>query len=204
MKPVLTFTPQMFAAAKAGRKDITRRVATTDNQNQLDRLAAAIEKDLARNDGLMTEELAVWNTFPHPYGPPGTILPMATTWAATHTHNDVKPILIEHAQILWFDDGTPKPSWAGKNRPARFLSKSLYHLAPQVQIVSSRAEALHDITEEDAIREGAPPHGQHAQAHRAGFERLWDSINVTRNDGLYAWSKNPVVWRIEFKLLPVS
>lgn len=52
MKPLLTFTPEMFAAAKTLRKDITRRVATTGNQQQLDRLAAAIEKDLHRNDGL--------------------------------------------------------------------------------------------------------------------------------------------------------
>jgi hypothetical protein len=201
MKPILTFTPQMFAVAVSRRKDITRRVALTGNQDQLDLLASAIEKDLACKDGLMTKELAVWNTFPAPYGPPGTILPMATTWAAAELYDSKKPSEIENAQSLWFDDGTAKPSWTGKNRPARFLPKSLYHLAPQVQIVSNRAEPLHAITEEDAIREGAPPHGQHAQAHRAGFERLWDSINVTRNDGLYAWDKNTIVWRIEFKLL---
>ena len=75
MKPVLTFSPIMFAAAQAGRKDVTRRVATTGNENQLDRLADAIHRDIDRNDGLMTSEIAVWNTFPPPYGPPGTILP---------------------------------------------------------------------------------------------------------------------------------
>jgi hypothetical protein len=41
MKPALTFTPVMFKAAIDRRKDVTRRVATTGNQNQLDQLAAA-------------------------------------------------------------------------------------------------------------------------------------------------------------------
>lgn len=217
MKPVLTFTSQMFAAAKALRKDITRRVATTGNQHQLDQLAYAIEKDLRRDDGQMTEERAVWNTFPPPYGPPGTILPMATTWAATNPHDVVKPRLIEHAQILWFDDGTGKPGWAGKNRPARFLPKSLYHLAPQVQIVSTRAECLFQITQDDAQREGihrflvrdceyfhARPEAAtelHFNTPVAAYLDLWDSINAKRAEGQYAASHNPIVWRIEFKLL---
>lgn len=212
MKPALTFTPVMFAAAIARRKDVTRRVATTGNQNQITRLAYAIEKDLHRNDGLMTEELALWNTFPPPYGPTGTILPMVTTWAAYTDWDDTKPSDIEAdivageiaAQMskgIWFDNGTEKPTWAGKSRPGRFLPKSLYHLAPQVQIISTRAEPLHAITEEEAIREGTSPFGQHSHAYRDGYERLWDTINADRNDGAYVWNKNPIVWRIEFKLL---
>lgn len=217
MKPVLTFTPQMFAAAKALRKDITRRVATTGNENHLDRLAYAIHQDLDRDDGLMTEELALWNTFPPPYGPPGTILPMATTWAAAELYDSKKPREMEGVQSLWFDDGTPKPGWAGKNRPSRFLPKSLYYLAPQVQIVSSRAECLFQITQDDARREGiyrfivreceyfhSRPEAAtelHFNTPVSAFIDLWDSINAKRAEGQYAAAHNPIVWRIEFKLL---
>jgi hypothetical protein len=210
MKPSLTFTSQMFAAAIDRRKDVTRRVALTGNQNQLDRLASAIEKDLHRADGLMTEELAVWNTFPAPYGPAGTILPMVTSWAVRSIDDVIKPRLMHPVVIaeqgIWFDVGTPKPTWAGKNRPARFLPKSLYHLAPQVEIVSTRAEPLHDITEVDAIREGCSDKQlvdgvEMWTSAQEAYAELWDSINADRHAGTYAWDKNPIVWRIEFKLL---
>ena len=209
MKPALTFTPQMFAAVMTGRKDVTRRVALTGNENQLDRIGNAITKDLFRGDGLMTAELALWNTFPPPYGSPGTILPMVTSWAVRSIEDVIKPSLMHPIVIaeqgIWFDDGTPKPTWAGKSRPARFLPKSLYHLAPQVQIISTRAEALHDITEADAVREGCSD--KHLvdgvemwTSAVEAYQDLWDSINADRNQGLYIWAKNPIVWRIEFKL----
>jgi hypothetical protein len=207
MKPSLTFTSQMFAAVMARRKDVTRRVATTGNQNQLDRLASAIEKDLHCADGLMTEERAMWNTFPPPYGPPGTILPMVTSWATHRSADNLKPTALfsDHGN-LWFDNTTEKPAWAGKSRPARFLPKSLYHLAPQVQIVSTGVEPLHDITEEDAKREGCSDKQlvegvEMWTSAQEAYAELWDSINADRHDGTYAWNKNPIVWRIEFKLL---
>ena len=212
MKPALTFTPQMFAAVMTGRKDVTRRVATTGNQNQIDRIGDAITKDLFRDDGLMTAELALWNTFAPPYGSPGTILPMVTTWAVNSWWDDTRPVEIQSKAILvkptlvWFDDGTPKPAWCGKSRPARFLPKSLYHLAPQVQIISTRAEALQDITEADAVREGCSDKSlvdgvEMWTSATEAYAELWDSINADRHEGSHTWAKNPIVWRIEFKLL---
>ena len=34
---------------------------------------------------------------------------------------------------------------------------------------------------------------------RTKFNRLWDSINAKRHNGIYAWPKNPVVKVIEFR-----
>lgn len=227
MKPVLTFSPIMFAAAQSGRKDVTRRVCLhyTDDFEKLrlpEHITAAIEHT---DTGIIyRDRRGNAHVTPFPYGPPGTILPMATTWRVagywgTASGNDegyrkpceLDPAAVKEAGgIYWEDVGfvksdgtldTQRFSFEGRSRPARFLPASLYALAPQVQIVSTRAEALHDITEEDAQREGASPFGRHSHMHRDGFERLWDSINAKRNNGQYVWAKNPIVWRIEFKPL---
>jgi len=70
-----------------------------------------------------------------------------------------------------------------------------------------RVERLQDISEEDAIAEGAeerPAHGlmcdpkrgrlDHWQ-FRQGFRELWDSINTAK----HPWSSNPYVWVVEFE-----
>ena len=84
--------------------------------------------------------------------------------------------------------------------------------------VSVRLEHLHDITAADIEREGfnaalirklvPRPACDDAFSHLAGkaWARLlneawqigWDSINGKRKGA--AWAKNPLVWRIEFKL----
>ena len=75
-----------------------------------------------------------------------------------------------------------------------------------------RVQPLHDITEEDAQREGISrgPDGwwngtKHAvkgtpkaePTARAAFESLWDTINGERA----TWRINPWVWVIDFDLL---
>jgi hypothetical protein len=69
-----------------------------------------------------------------------------------------------------------------------------------------RVERLHEITEEDAAREGAERALSAEQvieraagwprlaSHRVGFSTLWESIN-----GPGSWASNPWVWRIEFR-----
>ena len=214
MSPTLRFVPAMYAAALSGRKTQTRRVITPQPTEGCGLLPGPCElyhpaiecKGMFEPGpevyGIATEDEGWVAT----YGPPGTTLPIVTTWAIAREWNSLQPCIMDpevitSAHPIWFNDGTAKPTWAGKSRPARFLPKSLYHLAPQVQIVSTRAEPLHAITEEDAIREGTGPFGQHTHAYRDGYERLWDSLFADRNDGLYAWKNNPGVWRIEFKLL---
>lgn len=86
-----------------------------------------------------------------------------------------------------------------------------------LEVVSVRAQQLHDISEDDARAEGFErmPSGRgyydpvvgkggvhvgmyHATA-RAGFESLWKHIN-----GPESWDANPWVWVVTFKRLEVS
>jgi hypothetical protein len=36
-------------------------------------------------------------------------------------------------------------------------------------------------------------------SHKFTYQMLWDELNAKRDDGKYAWEKNPWVWVIEFK-----
>ena len=95
----------------------------------------------------------------------------------------------------------------------------------KLEIVSIRVERLHDITEEDAIREGLAkitkdggrnwkygipdkdglpgtddigwPWIEWEISARDAFKKLWVKIN-----GDDSWKDNPWVWRIEFTVLP--
>lgn len=77
-----------------------------------------------------------------------------------------------------------------------------------LEVVSARPERLQAITEADAIAEGCradedpywkpsyhdPDSGGNPSA-RNSFEYLWDLINAKK----LPWSKNPWVWRVEFR-----
>ena len=75
-----------------------------------------------------------------------------------------------------------------------------------LEITDVRVERLQDISESDAIAEGAPlwiPKSDYLKqycdgSYRNGFHELWNSINAKRG---YPWSSNPFVWVIEFKRL---
>jgi len=106
----------------------------------------------------------------------------------------------------------------GRFMPYRYVRTKL-------EIVSIRVERLHDITEEDAIREGLAkitkdggrnwkygipdkdglpgtddigwPWIEWEISARDAFKKLWVKIN-----GDDSWKDNPWVWRIEFTVLP--
>lgn len=138
MSPTLTFTPAMFHASMADLKNTTRRV---------------IAKDCFRSADGRVKFLGV-GTFAAPHLP-SERKPMVTTWAVNESLDALKPSELNgHGFEIWFDDGSEKPTWAGKSRPGRFLPKSLYHLAPQVEILTVTPEFLLDITEASALQEG--------------------------------------------------
>lgn len=87
-----------------------------------------------------------------------------------------------------------------------------------LEVVGVRVERLQEITEEDAIAEGAQrfdnlpsthPYGQDARwsmeaptatdqclgSARMAFANLWDKLNSLRAP----WASNPWVWRVEFR-----
>lgn len=114
---------------------------------------------------------------------------------------------LDECNLLWWDDGSPKPEWAGKSRPAMFFPKHLYPLAPQARCVAVKAERVQDISEEDAIAEGIIGVGEAGSVGFGKFcyAKLWDSINAERGKGelkgQYAWKRNPWVFATTFELL---
>jgi len=86
-------------------------------------------------------------------------------------------------------------------RPSIFMQRSDSRIT--LEVVSVRVERLHEITEDDAIREGVdavsvadvPRNG--TLTRRDDFAQLWQKINGKRAP----WASNPFVWRVEFKVL---
>lgn len=168
MSPTLRFVPAMYAASLSRRKTQTRRVITpqpTEGCGLLPGPCELYHPTIERKGmlepgpevyGIATEDEGWIAT----YGPPGTTLPIVTTWAVCkameyHAPTEFPDQFLKVAdQYLWFNDGTPKPAWAGKARPAMFFPKSLYHLARQARVTSVKAERVQSISEEDAVAEG--------------------------------------------------
>jgi len=79
-----------------------------------------------------------------------------------------------------------------------------------LKIADVRVECLQDISEEDAIAEGASPHRPEPEnfscraypwePHKVGFSLLWDSLNGKRPGA--SWADNPWVWAITFERMP--
>ena len=83
-----------------------------------------------------------------------------------------------------------------------------------LDVLDVRAERLQEITGEDVLLEGvgqpwngrgiADAGGMTADSERQlrdRFRSLWDSINASRKGGIYAWGRDPCVWRVEFRVV---
>lgn len=147
-----------------------------------------------------------------PYGHPGDRLYVRETWQ--HSNHPYGPVdescAIFYRADYWDDphgmDGEKSPEgkyreWRPSIHMPRWASRIL------LEIVSVRVERLQDISEEDAMAEGADlahfgvdayglPSGCAVMSvsHRAGYIELWESIN-----GPGSWYANPWVWVVEFK-----
>ena len=94
-------------------------------------------------------------------------------------------------------------------RPAIFMPRKYARLFPEITEI--RVQRVQEISEVDAVAEGANPgyilasptifhkrlpnYTETPKDFRLGYQRLWDSINGKK----YPWASNPWVWIIEFK-----
>lgn len=240
--PTYRFTPVMFRAVTVDRtKTKTRRVITPEPPDHWTPGPCGFYNPTVQDhEGNQFGGPSVFGAadayfgVAAPYGPPGTIKPVVTTWAVAKAFDCYAPRVITESMlkcavysVIWWDDGSPKPDWAGKSRPAMFFPKHLYNLAPQSRCVAVKAERVQDISEEDAIAEGmvsrpsqrwegkmvyrdysAVEEGDEIewfQRSRDSFRTLWDSINAERGKGdrkgCYAWAANPWVFATTFELV---
>jgi hypothetical protein len=149
-----------------------------------------------------------------PYGQPGDRLWVREAFAFTDAHEPHYHGSIEYRadnKCLAVDCGPvtvdvphncdPRP-FDGPWRPSIHMPRWASRIS--LEITGARVEGLQDISEEDAIAEGAPGYEEGVDAppqdegsewsYRASFRRLWESIN-----GPDSWEANPWVWVVEFR-----
>lgn len=220
-RPILMSAP-MVRAILAGTKTVTRRIV-----NPLLYINVGGEdegENIYQSDPRFGTTATEWSR--SPYGVAGDRLWVRETWQGwkrTSYEYDEWEALTREAR-----SGATWAEWIAENgKPDateyRATSKSVGPWTPAIhmprwasritlEIVDVRVERLHDITDEDAKREGVQPFfevydrigrdqritdGTYArdEEYRASFACLWDEINGDRAP----WSSNPWVWRVAFR-----
>lgn len=217
-RPIL-FSAPMVRAILDGRKTVTRRI-----------LAAPVLAQVPHAGWAWRAEGAEWifrATSPSvaggfkircPYGAPGDRLWVKEScWLlfADYYTADGERAGAARAVPALQEPGDPPAVWCAVDGPlpdippndygwqwARRNSIHMPRYASRIllDVVSVRVERLHDISEDDARREGVEAeyrHGPcaHSVSYRNPFRRLWDGINGERAP----WASNPWVWRVEFR-----
>lgn len=191
-RPIL-FSAPMVRAILAGNKTQTRRaIRNVGNDNCIPHRFLMLNGKYhnGRNHVLDSKSLQYC-----PYGQPGDRLWVRETWAPCGTDVPGEEITIYKATDKYENEGIGTTRWYPSIHMHRHRSRIL------LEIVSVRAERLHDITESDAQAEGVALGGPigHLPSYLKApytyhYAQLWDSIN-----GPGSWEANPWVWVIEFK-----
>ncbi len=134
-----------------------------------------------------------------PHGRPGDVLWLREAWRVSRGYDNLSPknVVIamggDYARCVDYFDAPSNADHWGKWRPSILMPRAFCRC--RVQVVSSRLERLKSITERDAIAEGMKsPLGIQQ------FILCWNSIYGRRNPEHHS-SRNPWLWRTEFKLL---
>lgn len=90
----------------------------------------------------------------------------------------------------WGYEDDPDSGWKSPLFMPRWASRIT------LEVTEVRAQRVQDISEEDAIAEGAKRTTPWLTAKEA-YEDIWNSINGKK----YPWKSNPWVWAISFKIL---
>lgn len=226
-RPIL-FSAPMVRAILEGRKTQTRRVVKGEIRPDFGMYSFPAKKGgywLYPN--ALNEILAEC-----PYGKPGDRLWVRENWAICEPYpsGDPKPrgmnqlplatMLIDNTclheywlrRVRYFaDSNARRPSallvpgeYDERWRPSIFMPRWASRIT--LEITGVRVERLLEITESDAMAEGASPwkfgpeqcltNGERGAAspYRSGFACLWDDINADRA----TWKSNPWVWVVNF------
>jgi hypothetical protein len=222
-RPILFSTP-MVKAILEGRKTVTRRVMNPQHETDSEIGVGTFHLVVHGRDGIQPGP-EVFGAIcddgefclKSPYGQPGDILWVRETWAVDWEIGENSRG--EGPSPFFYKATDEHPFKNGKWKPSIHMPRAACRL--RLQIKSITVERLHDITEEDAIREGVQSaefeilgkcyrdyYGSASEyghpdydfptvaTAKQSFETLWMSIN-----GKESWEFNPWVWRIEFEKL---
>lgn len=216
-RPIL-FSGPMVRAILEGRKTVTRRIV-----NDRSRCGYAHSEIASIEPGGFTTVSGIEFSWDTPYGEPGDRLWVRETWCPLD--GDYKPIgrnqhVTPGGIISWRADHLDPKGDAGplEWRPSIFMPRWASRIA--LDVTGVRVERLHEISNQDAMREGIPQ--MYGEARIGGlipepttmeqwetardrwdnstsaenFSRLWDRINGERAP----WTSNPLVWVLDFNL----
>lgn len=204
-RPIL-FSAPMVRALLAGTKTVTRRIVKPQPDTETNRVEwnAAERAFVPWRLGSSTPSSGhrTGKPFACPYGVAGDRLwvrethcrfsvgegmdrpvPECVAYRATCADDGAFDYVNTRGEVM----GLKVTKWT----PAIHMPRK--HSRITLEVVSIRVERLHEITEEDAKREGVEPLLGEC---RLGFEEIWKDIN-----GLESWRANPFVWRVEFRRL---
>ena len=191
-RPIL-FSAPMVCALLDDRKTQTRRALPKQPPADFD-VASAVTSD----GGAVIYKSSLGSPGGYhincPYGKRGDLLWVRESWTTRQGLDKVRPRDISPLQSVGYlaDDEGP---WLGKKRPSIFMPKWASRIT--LEIVDVRVERLQDVSREDATAEGYPFRDAPLSCTppESWFAQLWRDIN-----GQKAWSDNPWVWVVGFKV----
>ncbi|MBR7747420.1 hypothetical protein [Undibacterium baiyunense] len=197
-RPIL-FSAPMVRALLDGSKTQTRRIITPQPQ-------AVSENKIIdwEGDAKVLAQLLKQSGKECPYGQVGDQLWVRETWRTDDSLDSKAPSTFASWPVKYEADGKVLTHGAfhgntkGKTRTSIHMPRWASRIT--LEITGVRVERLQDISEEDAMSEGAIgghgaiPNYQYAATPVEHFKHIWESIN-----GAESWEANPWVWVLEFK-----
>lgn len=197
--PILFSTP-MVQALIAGRKTQTRRIVNPQPDDSGlwndDTNPRSLQSDLKGWNGTV-DATGESKEFKCRYGQPGDLLWVRESSAITYSTGPSRK------RTVWYkaDNGEIPNNVSFKWKRSIHMPKGAARI--WLKVFNVKVQRLQDISEADAIAEGAQPCTLHSQTgnytHKYGFQKLWEKIN-----GVESWQANPWVWVIEFKVLSTT
>ena len=185
----MLFTSQMVRAILEGRKTQTRRVAKPVKHPDLGNLYTPGALAMGREPQNVIDRAC-------PLGQPGDRIYVRETWQVAGGNSGIWYAATDSKT----DEGnSPVTNW----RPSIHMPKDLARI--WLEVTGVRVERLQDISEADALAEGARFELASIDSVRigatasflSGFRNIWES---TGGD----WDANPWVWAIDFKVLSTT
>lgn len=196
-RPIL-FSGPMVRAILEGRKTMTRRVVKpqphegVDAVEWQDQIIVGMNVPDQSGFAMMRGGVIESEAIRCPYGAPCDRLWVRETFG--YPEDNKENGIVYRATDQTWDDASTKHCKTMLWKPSIFMPRWASRIT--LEITGVRVERLQDITDADALAEGACHHDPRAKdgCYRSAFEGLWESIN-----GAASWDANPFVWVVEFR-----